>query len=292
MRLSEYFNYDTNYIYLFDNDEVSMYKSRGFSNVYHMPLAVNIDRINNLHFSPEVNQKYRADISFVGTLYNSPLDDLLYCADDYAKGFVEGLFQTQFRVYGSNFVEKAIPDSLIDSLNSTYEKYGTNGLKLNKLGLAYAINAQITHVERTILLESLAENHDLHFYSKENNNLDSNVKQHGPVKYLDEMNAVFRNSTLNLCPTLKSITSGIPLRALDILANRAVLFSNFQPELADYFNDGEDVIMYESIEDALEKADFYLSNINLLETIASSGYEKVCKFFSYEDKIKEMLHLL
>ena len=103
------------------------------------------------------------------------------------------------------------------------------------------------------------------------------------------MNAVFRNSALNLCPTLRSIISGIPLRSLDILVNRAVLFSNYQPELAEYFSDGEDLIMYESIEDAIAKADYYLAHKEVLEEMKIKGYEKVIKYFSYEDKIKKIL---
>ena len=122
--------------------------------------------------------------------------------------------------------------------------------------------------------------------------LDKRIKQYGPVKYFGEMNAVFRNSLLNLCPTLRSITSGIPLRALDILANKAVLFSNFQPELAEYFVDGQDVIMYESLKDAVSKAHYYLSHKDILSQIAVSGYEKAVKHFSYPDKVSKLLSIV
>ena len=103
------------------------------------------------------------------------------------------------------------------------------------------------------------------------------------------MNAVFRNSHLNLCPTLKSIASGIPLRALDIMGAGGVLFSNYQPELAESFVDGEDLIMYESIEDALDKADYYLKNKEGLAQIAQRAKEKARKKFSYDDRIKTIL---
>ena len=290
-QLSEYFEFETNYIYLFDRTEVENYQRSGYSRVFHLPLAVNTKRIDRLSFSQTINDKFQSDISFVGKIYNSYLNDLLLCADDYTKGYVEALFQAQFNIYGYNFLEKTIPDSLIQSLNNAYAKYGTTDVKLNKRGLAYAINTQITHVERTILLESLAETHNLHFYSTENNNLSKNVKQCGPVKYFDEMYAVFKNSKLNLCPTLKSISSGIPLRALDILGSNSVLFSNFQPELVEYFTDGEDVIMYESLEDAIYKAEFYLNNPEVLNRIAFSGYTKVSSYFSYEERIEQLLKL-
>ena len=62
-------------------------------------LAVNTKRLDALTFTPAQIAAYQADISFVGHLYNSPLDALLYPADEYCKGFVEGLIQAQLRVY-------------------------------------------------------------------------------------------------------------------------------------------------------------------------------------------------
>lgn len=288
-QLTNYFDMDTNYIYLFDRAEVEQFNKRGFLNVYHLPLAVNTERIDKLNFSNEINKKYTSDISFVGKIYNSPLNDLLMCADDYVKGFVEGVFQAQFKIYGYNFVENAISESVIDSLNASYAKYGNQGIKLNKRGLAYAINSQITHVERTILLETLAEEHNVHLYTLEGCSLSESVKKCGPVKYFSDMNAVFKNSSLNLCPTLKSIASGIPLRSLDILGAGGVLFSNYQEELAEYFVDGEDVIMYESLEDAISKADYYLKNKNKLKTIAVNGKQKAIEYFSYDERIPTLL---
>ncbi len=291
-RLSDYFDYETNRIFLFDRNEVEYYHSHGHNNVFHLPLAINADRINNLSFSAETNRTYASEISFVGAIHSSYLNDLIYCADDYTKGYIEGLFQSQFRVYGCNFIEDSIPDSMIDSLNKSYSNLGNSNVQLNKRGLSYAINAQITHVERTLLLELLAESHYVRLYTSGTNELDKKVKQYGPVKYFGEMNAVFRNSILNLCPTLKSITSGIPLRALDILANKAVLFSNYQPELAEYFIDGQGVIMYENLEDAVDKADYYLSHKGILSHIATSGYQKTIKHFSYSDRVSHLFYMI
>lgn len=102
------------------------------------------------------------------------------------------------------------------------------------------------------------------------------------------MPGVFRCSRLNLCPTLKSIQSGIPLRSLDIMGAGGVLFSNFQPELAEYFESGKDLILYESMEDAFAKADFYLKHEELRKEIARSGYERIRQDFSYPDRIRQM----
>ena len=47
--------------------------------------------------------------------------------------------------------------------------------------------------------------------------------------------------------------------------------------------------MYESIEDAIAKADYYLEHEDLLKEIADNGYRIVREHFNYPDKIQYML---
>ena len=290
-RLKEYFSYETNYICLFDRIETAQYQTEGYTQVFHLPLAVNTERLDALTYTAAQAASYRADVSFVGHLYDSPLDALLYPADDYCKGFVEGLIQAQLRIYGYNFLDTLITDEFLERLNDSFKKIGQTSVSLNRRGLSYAIAAQITHLERTFLIEQMGELYDTRFYSTRPYDFATPVKSCGPVKYHTEMPGVFRYSRLNLCPTLKSIQSGIPLRSLDILGAKGVLLSNFQPELAEYFEDEKDVILYGSIEDAFAKADFYLKHEDLREEIAVNGYRRVREEFSYPDKIRQMFEV-
>lgn len=291
-RLKDYFGMDTNHIFLFDGGEVEKYKKAGFGNVEHLPLATNVDRLERLVFTETTRKKYEHEMAFVGRIYESSLETLMMLSDDYLKGYIEGLFQTQFRVYGSYFLEDVISDDILKRLNDRYVSIGQNEIKLDKRGLAFAIAAQITHFERSFLLNELAEKYDVHIYTANKCDLSKKIKVHGPVKYFEDMNAVFRYSKLNLCPTLKCISTGIPLRALDVMGNGGVLFSNYQVELAEFFVDGEDVIMYESIEDAFEKADYYLKKDGLLKKIGLAGKEKVRKAFDYESRADALLGVI
>lgn len=287
-QLVPFFIYPTNYIFLFDKMEVIKYQQMGYDRVFHMPLAVNTDRIAS-SLSSIPHGTYNCDISFVGTLYYSSFDALLYPLNNYCKGYIDALLQIQLGLYGCNILDSSISNEIMEQINSSYKAIGSDQIKLNKTGLSYSIAKQITHIERSFLLNELAEYFNVHFFTTDQCNLANKVKVHGPVKYNNEMYAVFRDSKLNLCPTLRSIVSGIPLRALDIIGSGGVLFSNYQPELAEIFIDGEDVIMYESIEDAFSKASFYLNNQESLDGISRKGLSKVKKHFSYEKSIIEML---
>ncbi|MBQ0028698.1 MAG: glycosyltransferase, partial [Lachnospiraceae bacterium] len=281
-RLTEYFEYSTNYIFLFDRNEVINYNTAGYDRIFHMPLAANTQRVSDALNQIPVNT-YKSDISFVGTLYESDLDTLMLPVSDYVKGYVEALFQAQLPLYGCNILETAITPEIIEQINSSYRAIGQTSITLNSRGLAYAISKHITHTERSFLLNELSEYYNVNFYTTDNCKMANSLHIHGPVKYNTEMNAVFRDSTLNLCPTLRSIVSGIPLRSLDILAAGGTLFSNFQPELAEYFTDGESVIMYESIEDAFAKADYYIAHPDECKQIAINGAQIVKEAFNYSD---------
>ena len=294
-RMLEYMKYETNYIFLFDREEVDKLGKKGCVNIFHMPLAVDTKRLARTICTFENNRsklKYPfADVSFVGKIYESSLDGLLCGVGDYIKGYVDGILLSQLRIYGYNFLDELVTDDIVQQINMHYNQNGNTQIKLTQTGLVYAISSKITEIERTVLLEELSAICSVNLYATQKYSVESNINQMGPVRYYDEMPIIFNKSRINLNPTLKSIRSGIPLRAIDIMGSRGVLMSNYQPELAERFQDGIDLIMYGSIEEAIEKVKYYLINEGLLIKIAQNGYEKVSKDFTYEERINAMFRI-
>ena len=104
-----------------------------------------------------------------------------------------------------------------------------------------------------------------------------NVAFKGYVNYLTEMPDVFHRSRINLNITLRSIQTGIPLRCLDIMGAGGFLMSNYQPELAQLFENGREMAMYESKEDLLDKVNYCLTHEEERKEIAYLGREKGSK---------------
>jgi len=73
---------------------------------------------------------------------------------------------------------------------------------------------------------------------------------------------------------IKTIQTGIPLRAWDILGCDGFLLTNFQQELCDFFIPGEDFVYYESPADAIEKAAYFFSHDRERQEIAHYAFEK------------------
>ena len=106
------------------------------------------------------------------------------------------------------------------------------------------------------------------------------------------MPLVFHYSKININITLRSITSGIPLLVMDILACEGFLLTNYQSEIAEYFEDGRELVIYENFEDMYEKIAYYLQHEDERKQIAHAGYEKVKEQFNYTRGIDKIVQAL
>lgn len=281
-----------NYVFLFDRIQTEGYRKKGFTNVYHMPLAANCKRLETIKLTKQEQALYAADVAFIGKMYDSMFGQYRELMDEHSKGYIDAVVAAQSKVYGYWFAEELLTDDLMKRINDHFrELQPDTQFILPKEALAYAIAAQITRTDRLILLNLLAKRMSVSVYSWERCNLLQNVKFMGSCDYYGQMTKVFKASSINLNITLKISQSGIPLRVMDILGAGGFLLSNYQPEIAENFVDGEDVVMYESIEDALEKAVYYLGHDDLRRQIAQSGHNKAKELFSYEKQLGKIFEI-
>lgn len=281
--------YDSNYIFLFDRAECQKYRRKGYQNIYHLPLAVNTERLDKIQIKSAEWEKYGADISMVGQLYKTELPELLQPLDEYIKGYLAAVTEVQMKLYGGYILPETITDSFVHKINDNYRKYGQQGDLLKREGLITAVAKHITHMERILLLELLSEEYRVKLFGPDAPKEVTNVEWRGSAGYFDEMPKIFKTSSINLNASIKCITSGIPLRALDIMGSGGFLLSNYQTELAENFIDGEEVAMYSSIPEAIEKCNYYLSHKSERKQISEAGYHKVKELYRYEDRIRTML---
>lgn len=286
----ETLGYDTNYVFLFDRAECEEHQGNGFKNVYHLPLAVNTDRLDKIPINVALRKKYGADISMVGELYKSPLQDFLEFLPDYDKGYFTAAVQTQLKVYGCNLIKLLINDDAVDRVNKIYEPVIKK--KLQKAGVQITVAKEATHIERLLLLEVLSEEYKVNLFSSWTEPELKKVNWKGTAGYFTEMPLVFKSSKININATLRCIETGIPLRALDIMGCGGFLLSNYQAELAEYFIDGKEVVLYHSLEDAIMKCRYYLEHEEERKEIAKRGYEKVKQAFSYEERLDTIFEIV
>ena len=282
-------HFPTNYVFLFDKSQAEGYIAQGFERIWHLPLAVDTNYYDTFKPGQKEFTKYKSQISFVGQIYNSTYPGLISPLGEFERKYLDSLINVQTDLYGAFVIDNYLNDDIINKINACYrEKLDGSDFQITKKKLSYSMSTYVTFKERVAILSLLSKKFDVSLYSGDEHPLLTEARQKGRVDYSTEMPYVFKCSDINLNITLKCLQTGIPLRALDIMGCGGFLLSNYQEELLDYLVPDEDFVYYEDFKDAYSKADFYLKNDTLRKQIARNGYEKVKKYFSYEDRFEFM----
>ncbi len=281
-----------NYVFCFDRIQAEGYIKKGFDTVFYLPLGINAERYKRMDFDQTKIKKYAGDISFIGSLYEGDYPGIAEICSEHDQGYFEAVINAQQILYGAYILNDVIDRTLVDSVNAHFKELdASTKLKLSKEQLVHVLDQETSRRERILLLNLLGRRFDTHLYTYQQYDLLQGVKIHGKVDYLTEMPLVFAASKINLNISVKGIQSGMPQRALDIMASGGFLLSNFQPELVEYFQYGEEVMVYESMEDAVVKCQFYLENEDLRRKIAEKGRERVLSEHNMLDKIRLMIEV-
>lgn len=277
-----------NVIYTFDKAECRKYREMGISHIYYLPLAVNTDRLDALD-----QDMTRYDVSFVGSLYLERMnyfDQVESLLSDRARGYLKALIAVQLQIQGYNFVTEMLP-AIAEELQRVCPVTVQPGVMASSETFHenVIITPRITAIERLELLEAVAQNHVVDLFTHMKDCPLPNIRIHGKVDYYNEMPLVFKQSKINLNLTSRSIQSGVPLRAFDIMGAGGFLLSNYQEDFLDHFIPGEDFVYYESKKDLLSKVDYYLRHEDERQTIAENGHGKVVSEHTYRHRVCEML---
>lgn len=278
-----------NYLFLFDKALYQTAYALHARHAFHMPLAVNTHRLNRqLQLSEQAAAAdYAYQTSFVGSLYEHNMYDQVLYLPDKLRGYFDGIMRAQQEVWGYHFVESMIGDDILKETLSCIRLEENPAYTFSPRHIiTNMLDQKITSEERIRLLNKIAHSHTLDLFTGSSCDKAAGCWAHSPISYTEEMPFVFHRSKININISLRSITSGIPLRCLDILGARGFLLSNYQPELAEYFVPGEDFIYFESDEDLLDKIGYFLSHEKERLEIAYNGWKKLQARFSYEQKLQ------
>lgn len=289
--------YDTNYVFLFDYAMYQELKKIGLPRVFYLPLASNT--LDSPFVSDNGCNYPDMPISFVGSLYDEKNNDLYakFCnVSDYAKGYMDALIQVQKNLYGIDIIRNSLP---INIVNELMEKVPYN-IGKNKEGVEtesyiyeeYFLKRKVTALERREVLERLSGRYDTYLFSGRNPEYLPKVHYMGITNYYTQMPLVFKKSDINLNITLKSIVTGIPARILDIMGAGGFLLTNYQSEMEEYFKAGIDYDYYGDMYELEEKVKYYLNNPEERGRIADSGYDKINKYFTYDQRLNEIIRLI
>ena len=275
-----------NHIFIFDRYVYRQLKARGIDTVYHLPLAVNLERLDQIRLSDSDRKKFGADVSFVGTLYPSTFGGFRARLPEYELGQVESVIGATMKIYGGYFLDRFTEGDMCRRIRRVLENEEGYDRIFHE-SLQSILAKEVTRRERLTLLYLLSMDHRVALYSNASEEMLERVDFRGVISSFDEVYRVYKASKINLNISFKRIVEGMPLRVMDIMGAGGFLLSNYQPELVEEFEPGVDLVVYESIEEAVALAKYYLEHEEERKEIAAHGHEKM-KRYTFEKQLEKM----
>lgn len=306
-----------NRIGVFDRQLSKMINDSGCNTVFHLPLATDVDKydqvINENKSQTDDTSKYTCDVSFVGSLYTDKskrnnyddlkAQDLSEAVDSKVESIwrrIDNLVNVQALCYDHDYlsdIEECDYYYLLDVIRKNGFSLGDDYYDFDDQVIFNSILAKkVTIIERNYILNRIAlackGKYDFRLYtgSDVSNSQLLEACKKGTVKYDTEMPIVFSDSRINVNISLKAIKTGIPLRVLDIMGCGGFLLTDPQSEILEYFNENKEIVVYRSVEDCIDKIDYYLNHEDKRKQIALAGKKAVKERFSYEKMLNSLLN--
>lgn len=277
----ETLNYDTNYIYHFDRKAVEEYNKLGLNRIFYLPLGVNINRLDNYISTSANKDKFKSGIAYIGNMYDKGVD-IPADFNEPSKSRLQTIVDDQIEQYGNAKLWDII------STDFTNEVYRDGNVGHNRMTLIAGIAAQVTNAQRKKCIKALSDVHQMDLYTTASIDVAPKANYRWWSRYYSDQPLIFNGATINLNISLHSIQTGMPLRVLDVLGSGGFLLSNRQDELAEYFVEGEELELFSTFSEMMDKADYYMKNPEYATRIAMRGHDKVSGLFSFDEMVKKL----
>lgn len=286
-----------NKIFLFDRQLYNDFHHINPDGIFHIPLATNVrDNYATATMASAADRaRFSSDISFIGSLYSEKCLYNQITLPEKMRGYVDGLIEAQLLVYGYNFIDECVTPELIEAFCKVRPELINfpDSMKVDTKAVIaqHIISVKVAEQERLRYLKVLSEHFNVDLYTGSDTSSMPLIHNRGFAKTNTEMPIIFHQSKINLNLTAKSIRSGLSLRIFDVLGCEGFLITNYQAELPEHFNIGEDLEAYTSLDDLMGKCEYYLSHDKERQEIAHNGFEKVKKYHTYDIRLTQMLEI-
>lgn len=292
---SETIKNKVNRIFIFDRTLYNKFYGENPSCIFYMSLGCDLESWDNVNMSLTDHNDYDCDISFIGSLYSEKCRyNKIENIPPYISGYVDGIIEAQLNVFGYNLIEDSIDDYFVQEFKkcADWVPLASDYYEDVKAIVAHTyIGYKCTEQERIRTLNLLSNHFNVDLYTLSDTSMLPHINVKGGADSRTMMPKIFKCSKINLNITARPIQSGLSLRVFDILGSGGFLLTNYQSELPEYFENGTDLVYYDSMSDLISKCSYYLDHEEERLEIAHNGYEKVKKHHSYDVKLQQILDI-
>ena len=286
-----------NYISTFDKKQLIRLQDMKIPHLFHLPLASEVGVFGAVNIRKKDERLYKADVSFVGRLYDNRGYNELFDESSlkFRKEADEIVTSCGCRWDENTSLFGKASDELIDYIVSRQPDETWTEWKIDKRYYCESMKLvrRCNEVERVTILNRLAERFNVVLYSDDSpKDMLHNVTIRPWVDYVNDMPKVFYLSKINLNITSRSIETGVPQRVWDIMSVGGFCITNYQEELEDYFVIDKELVVYHSLDELMEKIDYYLKHEDERLRIAINGYKAVRNKHDSKERLQRVIQYI
>ena len=271
--------------------------TKGYRNIFYMPVAVNTRRFDQIKILPSDIDKYQTHLSFVGTTgENNEYNHFQF--ERRLNAFLlqrfEEIFEEQRKDENEQIIQKLVTTELVKELENQLGTLQEEELLDKQKKLSFFLGRKYNEIERIKLVQHLSNKYEMKIYGDNawSKVRGKNLQFMGFAEHHIEMSKVFKLSKINLNMTRIFVETGLPQRVFDVLGSRGFLISNHKEDLAKLFSIGKDLVIYRDLKDLTEIIEYFLHHEEKRLEIARNGYEKVKNKHTYEIRLKKMMSIV
>lgn len=274
-----------------DPEQVVTMKGVGLMHVEQMHMGVDPDRFRPLELAPEERQRFQAPVSFVGTPLTDPE------ADSYLKlsrgialtrrqvppdqtalcDSLQGLLDDLVAAQAGDLFRYRLPE-LIAPLE---KKHGVRfffppEMKAEKETLAIRLGVHLSMRQRVAAVQRLAPFGIAVYGPKEWRDVEApGMDYRGEANWATDLPKAINASSINVNVSKLMFGTSVAPRIFETLACGRFLLSNRNAGIAGLFEDGKDLVFYESLDDLEDKVRYYLDRPEERRAIGEHGRRTV-----------------
>jgi spore maturation protein CgeB len=296
------------FVFTCDAEQLEAYERAGVTHAEYLPLAANTDRFRPLHGEPRDAARYRYRVGFYGTpMLGTPNNGYLTLSkhlDEQERSpspkltpdqirRTRLLLETIVRVQSEDLFRYRLPE-IVPEMERKYritpvEKTMTP----KKQAWVLMLSDHISMIQRIAVVKRLAPLGITVFGPPEWKRVEApGLAYGGPVDYASALPGVINDICINVGVEKSMGDRALGQRIFEVLACGGFLLSNRTSVQERLFEDGKDLVLYDTLDDLEEKARYYLTHDRHREEIAARGRRTVAGHHGTALRAEHILEVL
>lgn len=285
--------YSTNRIFVADKYIADLFNMQGITNIFYLPAGVNIEKCRQVGTCYPEAELW--DAAVADTISKNGWHELFRTENlkDSTLGYLEGILTCQNLVYGYDFYQRPMPGYVLEDLkrNSAIVLPHDSVEDISDYYADQCFYPKTTEKDRVIGVKTLEKGGMSTHYFSDQPIEGENLIQHSPVS-LEERLKVYARTKINLCIAPRGIRDGLCESLLYAMAMGAFVITDYKPHVTEELNPDENVIVYEDLQDLLNKAKYFFIHDEERKKIAENARVKIEQEHTMEHRVEFILKKL